>query len=234
MPAKRWATLALADAEDVTSPALEAWFTQVARVQLEELPQALHQSTSDELEKWPARVYQTLGEMRWVLDEVAHQQRQLDEGRWTQAAAEAAWLNLLAAHGGVNDRHERTARMLSFEVDYLISMKKANVSGGWAEFLQGLPAEDKFGKRCPPGDSACRTYLAHPVEIMARSFEVSFHRNTPIWLAVGDRPNAGMIWPLAPEAAYLAQGWFSTLGLLVPWWESKKKISETSRAKPVP
>lgn len=211
-----WATHVMLGWEDVDPPSMEmmAWGLQVSLVMgvpspVQELPQI-----QDELSRWQQRIVHAIGASLEIQEEIQRQEILVAQGQWTMAGAISGWEQALSSMG-YDHRMRRTAWLLAADTNFALMTKRGEASGSWSGYLDLLRRQPDP----PPG----LAILLRPVEIMARSFEAALSSDGPspgrlVWVPVSMRPNAGLLWPLSPEAQFHARQWRKTLEALRPLW----------------
>lgn len=226
---KKWATLAILDgmpemAGTLASTALEAWWTQVLRVQFEPVPEAIHRQLQREVQAWPERILNALGDGEMVCAMVEGEMEKISRNIWTQQDSTHDWKHFFDQWmpEATLARRFRTALLIAGEI--ALALKPANILPDepmWAGFLHTLASHqgDSGGGRFTDGVS----YLANPVEIMARSFEVAFQDDghapsAPLLWGIPQR-EAGLVYPLEAERAWQREGWLEMAEVMQGWWQ---------------
>jgi hypothetical protein len=222
--ARKWATLAILDGmPDVPTAletALDGWWRQVIRVQFDPVPEAVHRQLQQEIQAWPERILNALGDSERVCRMVESEMDHIARHTWTQQDSAHGWKHFFDEWWpqATLARRWRTALLVSGEI--ALALRPADILPDepmWAGFLQHLAGFHPEGLgRFTDG----MAYLANPVELMARSFEVAFQENgvaLPLW--GNPRREAGLVYPLEAERAWQRAGWQDTLAAMTPWWE---------------
>jgi hypothetical protein len=225
----RWMTLGLAEddpslpADPPIAAAGDAWWHQVARVQVDVLPADVLERTMAEVREWPERLRRTLGSSPELDTQLKIEAEHMMHGDWSEDTARArweAWIQVQLPEADA-DLRWRTAQLFSAEMAW--AAQPPLLDGPvWATFLRERATDQGLGPVAPRATR--QRYLANPVELMARSFEAAFgpHEGTPTPVWQVTRSAAGMVWPLPAEQAYQREGWQTCLAALQPWWQLRQ------------
>lgn len=221
-----WATLNLVDDEPAIpadpehAAALDAWWVQVIRIQMNPLPPSVDLAARAELAQWPARWASALERIPGASERIEDERRHVVDSGWSELASAARWRRWLAAQlpDAPVSLRDRIARTAAAEIAWGRSDHAAPDDRPlWASFLSAAAPDPPDDPDLAHTDSAA--YLAHPIEVMARSFEVAFAEpGDPVWGV--ERSPAGMVWPLPSEVRHQREGWVECLAEIRPWWDT--------------
>jgi len=229
---QRYLTLALADDEPtlpdepVLAQAGGAWWTMVGQIQADPLPDAVRSAVQADLARWPERLVASLGDTAALHCLIGEEQARMAGQCWQAKAAVDRWEAWLALHLQADAALAHgTAAWLVRDLALAANLDQVPTDQPvWAWFMHTGWDTDPQGTQDPSRLKA--HYLAHPIELMARSFEAAFGPDEgepdPVWRVA--RSQAGMIWPLPGERTYQRVGWVACLAELLPWWQLRCKI----------
>lgn len=229
---QRYLTLALADDEptlpsnDALAQAGGAWWTLVDRIQMAPLPADVFRDVQADLARWPERFRDSLGKAASLDVLIATEQQHMAQHTWTVAGAAQRWTRWLKTDLMADDAlAEGTAQWLVRDLELTAWPDRVpDDEPTWAWSLRQQKQRDQLGQ----GPSRLHgAYLAHPIELMARSFEAAMGPGDgvtgPVWSAM--HSSIGMIWPTPSELRHQAIGWRMAMTAIKGWWALRCAIA---------